>query len=492
MAALTHYNFSTDFQSELLACMIRHPDLFMGLSGVIDYGYFTGNVSQRVCKLMQDFYEERHTYPNFAILETLIIQSTQKTGESELAEQLTAFVTQLSEIEIRAKEVYRDQAVNFAKERALIKSVTEVAEDIQAGRPHDGLVNKFQKALAVGQNLDDQGYIIKHDYQKIIDKVTNKEYGTATGYDLFDTKIWKRGWGPGWLIVPLAPPKRFKTAFCINLAMNMVGPKCAYDVLYYANEISAELAAIRTFQNLIGATQDEVHDDPDEFKRRVYEGFQINMPGNLYIKHFPAKTATIADIRADALTRIEAENLKPRAIFIDYAETVKPNSGNGKGDVKEYRQQSDIYTEARALGDELKCPIIMPDRCNRETVNQATPSMDSFQGSFEKGGIVDIGIGLCATDQEYDRGDLRFFVFLDRHGVGGIHIRGKIDKARMRISVDERLKDYEAAEVEAQIQEQKERKYSNRMRKGRSKETDPRLEEESAPVTKPRNRPPRV
>ncbi|MGV0949113.1 MAG: DnaB-like helicase C-terminal domain-containing protein [Azonexus sp.] len=492
--SLSQYNFSTDFQDELLVAMIRHPEIFMGLSGVIDYGYFTGTNSQMACKQMQDFYKKHNTYPNFAQLATLVIQATRQTGENDKATEVTAYVQKLSEVDIRAKEFYRDQAINFAKQRALMKGCMDVAKLIQEGKEPGGeIVKQFQDALAIGQNLLDQGYLVRQDYNAIVDKLADKSYGTFTGYELFDTKLWKRGWGPGWLIVPLAPPKRFKTAFCLNLAMNMVGPKCGYDVLYYACEINAELASLRCFQSLLGATQDEFDDDPEKFRARLAEGLQMKMQGELLIKHFPAKTATIADIRAHAIASIESLGIKPKAIFIDYAETIKTDSSK---DSPEYRQQSDIYTQARALGSELGCCVIMPDRCNREAVNQATPQMDSFQGAFEKAGIVDISIGLCATDEEYDKGDLRFFTVLNRHGEGGTHLRGKVDKQRMRITIDEELKPYEAAEVEAQIQEQRDKKYGKRGGRGgprgKSRETDPRLEEESAPIAARTHKPPRV
>lgn len=476
--AINQYNFSTDFQDELLTCMVKNPEMFMGLVGVIDYGYFTGTNSQLVCKQLQDFYKKHNTYPTFAQLSTLCLIAVRSTGDGDKATEVQAYVQKLSEVTIRAKEFYKDQCVAFAKQRALILAATNVAKTIQEGKePGSEIVKPFQDALAIGQNLLDQGYLVKQDYLDIVDKITANDYGTYTGYELFDQKLWKKGWGPGWLVVPLAPPKRFKTAFCLNLAMNMVGPKCGYDVLYYACEISAELASLRAFQNMVGSTSDEVYDDPDEFKRKIHEGLLTKMHGNLLIKHFPAKQATIADIRAHAISVIETMGLKPKAIFIDYAETIKPD---GSKDDPEYRQQSGIYTQARALGDELGCVIIMPDRCNREAVNQAVPSMDSFQGAFEKAGIVDVSIGLCATDEEYEKGVLRFFGVLNRHGEGGFHLRGKVDKQRMQITIDDELKGYEAAEVEAQVQEQRDRKFGRKggARKGRSRENDPRLDEE--------------
>jgi replicative DNA helicase len=490
--ALTEYNFSTDFQDELLVCMVRHPEMFIGLESVIKFSYFTGTNSQLVCKLMQDFQEKHKTYPNLAQLATLAIQMTRQTGEAEKAEEIKVYLQGLAKVKLRAKEFYRDQAVDFAKHRAVLLACVNVAKQMQEGKePGAEVVKWFQDALAVGQNLGDQGILVKADYNEVIDRLSNQTIGTYTGYEIFDSVLWRHGLRPGWLFVPVAPPKRWKTAFCLNMAVNMVGPKCGYDVLYYACEISEDDANLRVYQNILGRTSTEFYDDPEKFRTELHKGLQHKMHGDLLIKHFPAKTATINDIRAHAISVIESLGLKPKAIFIDYAETVKPSNTDEKS---EYRQQSDIYTEARALGHELGCVIIMPDRCNRETVDQATPSMTAFQGAFEKAGIVDVALGLCATNEEYQKGDLRFFVFLNRHGEGGVHMRGKIDKARMQISIDEILKPYEEAAVEEQAQNERDAKYSKKHRpKGKSREIDSRLNDNEPSVIKgPSGRPIRV
>lgn len=454
---LDSYPYSSDFQDELLVTMIRYPELFIGMSEIIDYGYFTGVNSQLACKLMQTFYKKHGNYPTFTQLANQIQAASRKDGDDRAVEAV-AYVQKLSEIEVRTKEFYRDEAVGFARQRALILAATDVAKTIQEGKePGSDIVKKFQDALSVGQNLLNKGYLLKQDYLKIIDKLTEKDYGTFTGYDLFDTVLWKRGWGPGWLVVPLAPPKRYKSMFCLNLAVNMA-TKMGYDVIYYACEINEELAALRLFQNLTGASVDELYDDPDRFKRKVHSQLVAKFgQGNILIKHYPAKSASISDIRAHAISSIQAFNLKPKAIFIDYAETVNSTSSGDKN-VPAHRQVADVYTEARALGSELGCCVVMPDRCNREAVDQATPSMDSFQGAFEKAGIVDIAIGLCGTAEEYDRGDVRYFVVLNRHGEGGTHIRGKVDRKKMRMSVDAELSSYETREVEEQVKVERDNK----------------------------------
>jgi replicative DNA helicase len=480
--ALTTYTFSSDYQDELLATMVRNPELFTGLTGVIQYSYFTGTHSQVVCKLLLEFYKEQMVFPSFAQLGALIQDDARKSGNLELATERVAYVQKLSEVEVRAAEFNRDKVVQFAVTRACTNVLITGAKAIQENKDLMtlGLPTLFQEALNVGRDLNDEGYEAYEDVNKVLDKVLDANYGIYTGFDILDEKVWKRGWGPGWLVVPVAPPKRFKTAFCLNLALNMVGPQCGYDVLYYACEISSELALLRAYQRLANQTQDDLRENPDSFFKALGEGLSLNMRGKLHVKHYPSKTATISTIRAHALQIIQTRGYKPKAIIIDYAETVKPE---GSKDEPEYRQQSGIYTAARALGDELGCAIIMPDRCNRETVDMAVPSLTSFQGAFEKAGIVDVAIGLCSTPEEAKANKIRYFIFANRHGEEGVHIRGKVDPERMILTMDEVLSRQDTANLEEKAARMREEKRNGKKRGGRSKDQaliDPRARDDDA------------
>ena len=150
------------------------------------------------------------------------------------------------------------------------------------------------------------------------------------------------------------------------------------------------------------------------------------MGADLLIKGYPSKGVSIGgEIKSHALTSRQQLGLEPGAIIIDFAETVR--SGADPKRTSEHRQQGEIYVEARALAAEMNCPVIMPDRCNKETVEKTVPNMASFQGSFEKAGIVDLGIGLCASEKEYMEHQIRYFIFLNRHGEANHHFRGTVD-----------------------------------------------------------------
>jgi len=220
--------------------------------------------------------------------------------------------------------------------------------------------------------------------------------------------------------------------YCTQLALNMVGPNVGADVLYYPCEISADLTAARMFSNLTRIPQHVAYEgNIEDFKQTVRSEIAKQCTGKLLMKDFPSKSVTINDIRAHAKMAIRELGITPKAIFIDYAETVRPSDTK----ISEHQQQANIYVEARALGAELGCCVVMPDRCNKDTVGMPVPSMKSFQGAFQKAGAVDIAVGLCATDEEYEQDILRQFIFLNRHGRAFQHFSGKVDAELASINV---------------------------------------------------------
>lgn len=451
--ALDKYSFSNDFQDLLLACIVRHPDQFALQGEIISPRFFNGSAAFDACYELKDYAKKQSKFPSFTVLGNLVYQRY-ATRNPDRARECVDYVKKLAKIETSDVNGVRDMVIAFARERAIQTALRVAIEASQAGEEiKGGLIKLFEDALAVGTNLDDIGIWLHTDQGKVRSKMENKDFGISTGYPLLD-KVWKRGWGKGWLIVPLAPPKRYKSSFCLNLALQMANTKGSgqADVFYYALELDQELTMMRALYNITGKTEDMIYNgESEKFWELAQSQTDLTIEGNVMFKSFPSKTATIAQIKAHAKNVIKQCGVQPRAIFIDYAETVRPASEKGTSD---WRQQADIYTEARAMGNELGCCIIMPDRCNAAAVDKKVPSMKSFQGAFEKAGIVDAAIGLCATEAEHKQGVCRYFIFINRHGPQYLHFRGRVDAASYRMTITEEI-EYKGEEEEAEEKEEK-------------------------------------
>lgn len=432
--AWEQYNFTNEFQDAILACMISYPDEFWSFGDIMRPQYFNGVDAAEVAFALKDYVEEFSKYPNFSTLMNWVYQKFERSN-ADKANQLVDYVMKLSELDTSDWQGIRKLMIKFAKERSLFAALRKIHAASMEGKSKEiDPVKEVEEALIVGEDVRKLGVSLTADWEHVIDEATKVSYGVSTGYNPFDV-IWKTGWAPGWLIVPLAPPKSYKTTFCINLALNIAGSKVGEDVLYYACEIDEKLAMLRALFNLSGVKANGVFEEGvEKFKLKAKAGIESRITGNLWFKSFPSKTASIFDIEQHAKYLCQQKGLKPKAIIVDYAETIRPTLV-GKN-ISDARQQADIYTAARAMGSKLGACVIMPDRCNKETVGRTVPSMTSFQGSFEKAGVVDAAIGICFTEQERLQNRVRYFIFLNRHGRQLVQFEGKVDPELMRMSVD--------------------------------------------------------
>lgn len=441
--AWERYNFTDDYQESIIACLLAQPQEFLGFGQIVKPEFFNGVTATLLVRALTEYYDKYARYPkNFTILGNYAHDRLLRKNPQE-AEEMLALCRRLAATNTEDWKSVRDRALNFAKERAALNAVKKIHWHITEGKT-DAIdpVKELQEALSVGINYNDIGINLWDDYEETIRRVHGeKGFGILTGFPEFD-KVWKTGWHPGWLIAVLAPPKRFKTTFCLNLALNIVNMRSnGADVLYYACEISQELAAMRVIHNLSEQTEEDIIKyGLEKFIQVTAEKIKARMGHHVWFKGFSSKMATMADIRNHARMLKQQCGINPRVIIIDYAETVRPTKVDKNQ--PEYRSSAQVYTDARAMGNELGCTVIMPDRCNKETVQKRVPNMSSFQGSFEKAGIVDVALGLCGTNAEILQNKIRYFIFLNRHGPQYLHFGGKLDKERFRMTVDEKL-DYD-------------------------------------------------
>lgn len=436
------YNFTTDLQDAILACTVAHPEKFIPYQGTMNTAYFTGVQRIAAARAIFSYWRKNSRFPSWDVLADVVYDAIARTADEKEEETILGYVKKLREMDTGDADYVASKVIQFAKERALYLAINESAASFQAGEvPANGFIPMFEEAMKVGNNLTDMGYIIgpkDNDIEKIVTEYTAEGYAISTGYEKLDSVCPAGGFEPGWLVAVLAPPKRYKTTFCINLAMNIVRGAIARPVFYYPCEITQKLAGIRTLCNLTGMTIASIRKNPKAFTESALAEAQDKLGANLLIKGYPSRAATIAgDIRTHAMNSRQQLGMNPGAIVIDFAETVKSSSDMKR--TSEHRAQGEIYIEARALAAEMNCPVILPDRCNKETVGRAVPSMKSFQGSFEKAGIVDLAIGLCSSEQEYMQNIIRFFVFLNRHGEANQHFRGTVVPERMQMTIDDKI-----------------------------------------------------
>lgn len=430
----SRYPFTADYQDLLIACLIDCPHELGELGELVQPSLFSGTEAFQVVYHIHDYRQKYGSYPSFSVLAGHVHRLMAHT-QPERAEATAAYLTKLARINTSHHRHVRDSIREFACHQRIYRMINDTAAAMNSGTPPSelNLIQRVNDCMAVMTLGEDMGVRLQHDWERIVDGVGTTP-GVFPGFPLFHD-LWRDGWAPGWLISVLAPSKRFKTTFCVNVALNMAWADTGVDVIYYACELNQTELAERMLMSLSGHTRQDMRTQKSKVKQTISQHIG-HLYGNVLIKSYPSKGATIATLKAHATQAISSYGIKPKAIFIDFAETIRPDSPKNTPD---HRQQSEIYTQARAFGQEIGACIVMPDRANRETVNTAVPKITGFQGAIEKAGIADIGIGLCQTEKEHMNNVMRYFVFINRHGPEFLHYQGKVDPALSRISVDAQI-----------------------------------------------------
>lgn len=427
------FNFTPEFEDLTIASYVATPEKFFCRGELLQPQYFSSVVAALFMQCLLKYQQQYSRVPSWEAMGQLLEDECEAAGvETKAAHE---YIHKLRSISVNDTDFVVDRIVLFCRERATLNAVKHVAKCLRDGKlPAEGCTRLFEDALHIGQNLDDIGYILHHAVDQVVDKVNNPGFGVRTGLPQFDN-IWRTGWAPGWLITLLAPPKRFKTTYALNIALSVVGHGVGEDVLYYPCEISQEQAALKCFFNLSGMDENAMFDSIESFKVGVKGAISQKIAANMVVKHFPIGTASISDIKAHARMVIKQLGIRPKMVVIDYADTVRPSDPNQPP----HLQQANIYKEAIAFGKEIGACIVMPDRCTADAVDKRVPNMRSFQGAFAKGGIVDLAMGLCATEAEYAKNILRTFVFINRHGAAFQHWQGSVDAALSRVNIGDEI-----------------------------------------------------
>ena len=428
------FNFSQDFQDLILACILRRPE-FIKYAQLVLPKFFSGVLRYRTARCVFDYYAEHMNFPSRETLIELVHTQSKRAGEE--TDESVEYVDSLFSIHTHDWKFVHEKIVAFCRERAVLEAFKIGVEHFKEGtEPKGGYVGLFQNAMSVGQGLEDIGIVLHRDAASVVDRLANEDYGILTGYPVLDA-IWKRGWKPGWLVVPLAPPKSYKSALSVNIALNMA--MAGHDVVYYACEISQEETAVRALQNLTGCKESDIYDHPVRFKEKYLDKGLRKLKGHFIFKGYPSKVAKMTDLETHYNNLIRTyRGLNPRALVIDYAETVSAINS----DQSEHQAHASVYTDARAFGTRASATIIMPDRMNREACEMPVPTMTAFQGSFQKAGIVDIAFGVCMSPEERAQNIIRLFIFLNRWGQQGIHLKGMVNPELMQVQIVEPIHAY--------------------------------------------------
>lgn len=415
-------SFGKEFQEHIAAVLCRAPLATARLSSIIDPDSFDNEDVAAVVNTVAQHYRDTHDL----LSKQSIIENLKETNPD-----VNSLLEKLWEHDIRDEAHVVDTTVDFAKQRALEAAILESADIISEDGPTDGIVKLIQDALLVGDDIHNIGSFVQADLDERAMRYIRPEtvYRIPTGLRHIDVAM-NGGVLPATLNCFLGPPGSGKSFCLANVGFNAAKGHAGCNVIHYTLEMTTP-EVLERYDSLAAGSKVNIlrTDNPNRFVDKLKVRQSRLMSGDVLIKGYPTRSASVEDIRAHALM-LRSYGFNPDMIVVDYADIIKAVRRLDES----WHAQAGIYEDLRGLAGELSIPIWTASQGNRSSMDKEVLTIADIAESFEKAAVVDSLIGICRTLEEKDKGLGRFVLSKYRGGRDSQIIDAVFDLSNARIT----------------------------------------------------------
>ena len=421
--------FGPSFQNKVIASLLK-SDGFLGQSmDVLNPHFFDNEAGQWIVNKIIAYYNDYKTAPRLDFFK-VEIKELEKNDVLK-----TSVLSQLKESHglLKSNEDLRyieDSFLEFCKTQklkvAILKSV-----DLLKRKQYNDIKSIIDEAIKAGTQKD-PGLNWSEDVTGR--HIENARDTVPTGWGPID-KLLDGGLGPGELGCIAAPSGIGKSWALQTIASNAM--RKGLKVVYYTFELN---------QNYVGVRFDTIFSgiEPQFLKFHLDEIQDIisKVPGKIYIKYFPPRTASVYTLQAH-LDYLISKNYTPDIILVDYADLLLPSR---KAEAR-YQELAYVYEDLRKMAGELQVPIWTASQTQRSSINDDVIEADKIAESYDKVKTADVLISISRKMEDKLQKVARAHIMKNRFGEDGLTFPMVMDTAIGKIEVlDAKTTDGQAAQ----------------------------------------------
>ena len=406
------------FQEKIFQGLAIDKDWAQQMHEVMRPHYFELKYLQYLCEKYFEYFDNYRCFPTMQLLIQMV--AADLTGEGSdgiLRNQIVQFIHRMRGNPHPEDLPYvKDKALDFCKRQAFKDALTTAVELVQ-GDKFESVVDLMKKAVSVGMPHS-TGHNFFEDIEARFQEI--QRITTPTGLDFLDEKtILDGGLGRGELGVIVAPTGCGKSHWLVQVGAEAL--RHGKTVVHYSFELSEVLVGKRYDANLTKISVNDLLDN----KQRVKDFYEDNEMGNLIIKYYPTRTASVNTIR-NHLEKLKFRGHIPSVVIIDYADVMRST----KAYEALRHELMLIYEELRQLAGDFNVPVWTASQSNRAGANADMVGLENMGEAYGKAQVSDFVLGLSRKPEEKDKGYGRLFVAKNRSGRDGMQFHVKIDTAR--------------------------------------------------------------
>lgn len=410
-------DYGTPFQRKVIGALMTDQKFVVNVRDVIKLEYFNSQAHKWIVQKILDYFDAFHTVPTLEVLQIEFKKIDNDVLKVAVREELKYSY----EVSTDDLQFVKEEFLAFCRNQEMRNAILESADKLKQ-EDYEGIRALIEKALKAGQEKD-----AGLNYKKDVEARYRDDYRPTiptpwqTLSDLFSG-----GFGPGDLFLIFGSPGGGKSWLCIDIAAEAA--KLGYNVFYYTLELSEKYVSRRIDAAMTGYCVDDLREHRAEVDKMVEE-----LPGNIIIKEYAPKSATISTIKAHVQQCIE-DGIRPDLIIIDYIDYLKPSSKVRYSERKD--EVDDVYIGSKALAKELQVPVLSPSQVNRMGAKDTVVEGDKAAGSYDKMMVADGSFSLSRTKEDKVLGTGRIHIMKNRFGPDGITYGVKLDTANGHMEFD--------------------------------------------------------
>jgi hypothetical protein len=412
--------FDTTFQSRMLSLAVQQPFFLAHYGDVFSSSLFSSMYHQEIARWLLEFYKKYRTLPSLITMKRVLKDNIPSTDP--LFKGYRLIIEQIYATEVLDHEYVKDQLVTAAKFQSVKGALLRMTDLVDSG-DFEQLTRVLSDSLQIGSGAGDLGLDFRSSLERSILMFDTLEQPVSVGFKSLE--LGTGGFFPGELTAIIAPAGRGKTAVLGTLAYGVA--KNNASSIYYTLEIRDGRLLLRLYSRMTKKPIKDLAKSIEQARYRL-KLFKLSTKGNCYVKFWPSGTISIETIRSH-LMKANGLGIKPVAIFIDYADLLRPARNRDRPDL----ELTDMYRDMRALGSEFSLHVFTASQAKTESWHQEIIDMGDSSGSQGKEATVDSWISVNRTVGEQKAGVGRLFIGKARMERGGKIIHTAFDLDRMMI-----------------------------------------------------------
>jgi hypothetical protein len=409
--------YGSGFQNKVLAVLLKDRPFLQQAHDIIDPKFFSSESSQWIAATTLKYFNTYKTTPTLEALKVELESVTVDLLKTAVVENIREV---LKHVDGDDFQYIKDKTLDFCKNQKLKAAILKSVELLKSGE-YDAIKNSIDEAMKAGSDRN-----VGHDYIGDIAArfVENKRNTQPTPWDIIN-EIMDGGLGSGEMGVFVAPAGIGKSMALVNIAA--YGVMKGLNVIYYTLELSETYVGARFDSHYTGIPSQDLK----FHQEKVAEALK-DIKGQLIIKYYPTKTATVNTISAH-IDKCIMQGVKPDLVLVDYADLLRDTGV--KGAVRNDIMLGNIYEELRGLAGTYQVPLYTASQANRSALEEDVIEADKIAESYAKVMVADFVVSLSRKTADKLSGTGRWHVIKNRFGPDGLTFPSKMNMATAKIDI---------------------------------------------------------